>query len=410
MKIVLRRGNGMRVICAIAVMLFAAACATPNAPLSEQKANFPNLDVAVIETDDNVIISLAQPTADPTMTPLVLPPGTTVGQAAAAGAAAGLFAGLIMAGIESAERADAARDVAPVQEALGDVRFGPSLRTAILDSLRDLDWARIDDVEVVNIAEKDALRDYIGAADAPGVLTLATSNFLSRNASTLVFSARATIVPKPTETLRSGKPRIPSATFVTTVGFEVPAPVEGKRRVDFLPTWAANDAALIRAAAAQAEPLLADMIFRQLRDGNVPVEKSADGKWERRAVHFFGTPTNERVEVLESRPYGDLVRVDGGSLRFLASMIAPLEAAEPPAAPAPVDGVAPSGEAAPSAPAEADETEAGVVQSDASNDALVMPVSAQSHETDPLKGVSMVPIGNDSGLPGRFDKIDQPAN
>lgn len=386
---------GMRVFCAIAVMVFAAGCATPSAPLSEQKANFPRLDVAVIETDDKVIISLDQPSADPMMAPIVLPPGTTVGQAAAVGAAGGLIAGLIMAGIESAERSDAAKDILPVQEALGDVRFGPFLREAMLESLRKLDWTKIEDVQSIDVNEKDALRDYVVATDAPGVLTLASSNFLSRNASTLVFSARATILPKPTEVARSGKAKIPPATFITTVGFEVPAPVEGKRRVDFLPTWAANDAELIRAAAAQAEPLLAEMIFLQLRDGNLPIEKPEDAKWERRDVHFYGTPIPHRVQILERRPDGDLVRVDGGMLQFLASRIAPLNEGEP------------SEEVEPSP---SDLLQTGIERPNKSNEALAIPVSAGGDEIDPLSGFRMSPIGNDSGQPGRFDKVDQHTN
>lgn len=405
----------MRVFSAIALVLFAAACATPNAPLSEQKADYPRLDVALVETDDKIIISLEQPAASAPMTPMVLPPGTTVGQAAAAGAAGGLIAGLILAGIESAERADAARDIAPVQEALGDARFGPALRQAMAEALGALDWTTIETVEVIDVSDRDALRNYVAATDAPGVLTLATSNFLSRNASTLVFSARATIVPKATETARSGKPRMPPATFVTSVGFEVPAPVPGNRRSDFLPTWAADGAGLIRAAAAQAEPLLAEMILRQLRDGNVPIEKPEEAKWERRPVHFYGTPLNQRVQVLENRPGGDLVRVDGGALRFLAHAIAPLDEQEEAE-----KETAPSDEAAPSeatgAPGEADPAPAdglpatGAVALDGSGEALAVPVAAEGGDAEPLSHVRMAPIGDDSGLPGRFDKVEQPAN
>ncbi len=376
----------MRVFSAITAMSLVAACATPIVPLSEQKANYPRLDVAVIDTDDKVIIALDQPGAY-TMAPIILPPGTTVGQAAAAGAAGGLIAGLIMAGIESAERADAAKDILPVQEALGDARFGPSLREALVNSLRNLDWTNIEDVQVIDVSDKAALQDTVAATDAPGVLTLATSNFLSRNASTLVFSARATIIPKATEFTRSGKPKIPPATFATTVAFEVPAPVAGARRVDFLPTWAANDAELIRAAAMQAEPLLAEMIFRQLRDGNVPIEKSADAKWERRAVHFSGSPFNSRVQILESRTDGVLVRADGGSLRFLGSMIAPLEEIEA-----------------------SDPTDMGVSQSGDANNAHTIPASAESDETDPLGDVRMSPVGDASSKLEQPAKNDQPEN
>lgn len=406
----------MRGFNAIALMLFASACATPMAPLSEQKANYPKLDVAVIDTDDKVIISLEQPSADPMMTPVMLPPGTTIGQAAAAGAAGGLIAGLIIAGIESAERADAAKDIIPVQEALGDTRFGPSLREAMLESLRDLDWTDIEDVRIINVDEKEALGDYLAATDAPGVLTLASSNFLSRNASTLVFSARATIIPKATEVTRSGKTKIPRATFVTTVGFEVPAPVAGKRRVDFLPTWAENEAELIRAAAAQAEPLLAEMILLQMQDGNIPIEKPEGAKWERRPIHLYGTPIPYRVQVLESRPDGDLVLVDGGTLRFLASEIAPLQKAETSDEIGPFDGVEPVDEVEPAEPSDeidpssADIPQTDAEQSDNADDALITPVSARTDETDPLNDLQMAPIGNDSGQPGRFDKIEQPSN
>lgn len=377
----------MRVFAAIAAVSVVAACATPNAPLSEQKMNYPTLDLAIIDTDDNVIISLEQANANTMTAPMILPPGTTVGQAAAAGAAGGLIAGLIMAGIESAERADAAKDIEPVQEALGDVRFGPSIRDAMVTSLRDLDWTTIEDIQVVDMSDKDALNNYMAGVDAPGVLTLATSNFLSRNASTLVFSARATIIPKPTEYTRSGKIRVPPPTFVTTIGFEVPAPVAGNRRVDFLPTWAANDAELIRAAAAQAEPLIAEMILRQLSEGNIPIEKPIDTKLERRAVHFYGIPGNPRVQVLERRPFGELVRVEGGMLRFLASEIAPLEEIEPSLSDAPDDID-------------------GTPQRD--GDFPAIPVSAERNKRDSLMEFRMEPIGNDSGQPGRFDKIEQP--
>ena len=322
----------MRSLYAVLLLVFVTACATPPPPLSELKPAYPKLDVALLTADDDIYISLAQPDTSHATTPVMLPPGTSVGDAAAIGAASGLIAGLIIAGFEAAERADAAKDILPVKEALGEVRFGAQLRQAMLQSLQNLDWTTLEDVQVIDVSDREALPNYAAATDAPGVLTIASSNHLSRNAATLIFSAYVSIAPKATETYQSGRVKMPPAAFTTTVGFEVHAPVEGRRRVDFLPTWAANDAELIRAAALQAEPILAELILRQMQEGNVLPEKREDGKWDRRFVHMYGIPQKDRVQILETRPDGEVVRAAGGSLRFLASEIrlpAPLATDDP---------------------------------------------------------------------------------
>lgn len=371
----------MRIVFALAAFSVLSACATPNPPLLEQKARYPKLDVAMIDAGDELIISLEKPGTTSYVPPVILPPGTSFGQAAAAGAAGGLIAGLIIAGIESAERADAKRDIAPVQEALSDVRLGPQFREAMVASLRKLDWTTIDDVRIVELKNSGAMQSFLAGSDTPGVLTLATSNYLSRNASTLVFSARASLLPKPTKTTRSGAPRIPPPAFATMVAFEVDPPVEGARRSDFLPTWAADKGELIRAGAAQAEPILSELILRQMSDGHVPIDKT---KSEKRTVHLYGQALRVRVEVLDRRQDGDVVRLEDGTLLFMANRIVPRSQTAPAAT-----SSTPAPAAAPSQSETPPLTKAAVESGQAANT------------------LQMAPIGDDAGLPGRHDKIDQ---
>ena len=249
-----------------------------------------------------------------------MPAGTTVGQAAAAGAIAGLLFGLIAAGVESSRRSSAEKDVAPVLDALGDTKFQPALLSAIEQEIPRLSWTKINNIQTVNLEEAGGVEKLVSVSNATGLLTVSTTSFLSTDADKLVFAANAVLHSVP-DSAAGEKPSRSKPVFHTNVSYEVAAPVEGKKREDFIPAWSANNGAAMKAAAEQATPKIAEMILRQLQIGTPEIEENQDGKFERRVTNAYGQDYREKVQVLETGSEGELVRSQNGALRFFANPV-----------------------------------------------------------------------------------------
>jgi|GEM_PF-5062154 len=323
----------MRLLSIFTILAFLGSCAAPPKPLVEIKPQFPTLDVALLEREEKMVISLAQaPGSGGTYyTPIQMPAGTSAGTAAAATAGAGLLAALIVGAISSVQQSNAKKAAAPLQEALGDTAFGPAILSAVEQALPRLSWTRVEDVRTVKLDEDNTFADLVYSSDAPGLLTISTNSFLSREADTLVFAASAVITPVPENADRNDnstrRKRAPNSVYGASVSYEVPAPVDGRRRQDFIPAWADNNGAAVKAAAAQATPVIADMIIRQLQEGKPAIVKNEEDKFDRRVTSAFGQGYREKVQVLQTTPEGELVRTQSGALRFYANRMAQSEIA-----------------------------------------------------------------------------------
>ena len=330
-----------RTSLAVSAVLFMSACATPPTPLSELKPAYPSVDVAMIDGQDKIHISLgSQEAVAPAY--YYVPAGTSP----AAAAAGGLFAALIIAGINSVEAADARKDAEPLNDALADWDYAALLRDEIQSVLPALSWTDVGEATVVDGAEPKELAAVVENSDAPGVLAVGASYYLSHNADTVVVSAQALLHPVP-EREEGARPlrAAPPAVFSTTVSYEMPSPVSGKRRADHIPAWVADDAEALRAGLTRGASKVAALLMRQLEDGNMALETPEGEKPERRTISAFGQPLRVKVQVLEAGPEGELVRAQGGALRFLA----------PPYQPEPSEPDSPSGDDAAPDPAPVDD-------------------------------------------------------
>ncbi|MEM9705981.1 MAG: hypothetical protein AAF850_07880 [Pseudomonadota bacterium] len=359
----------MRILAALLCTLILASCVTAQAPLADQKANYGSLDYVFVRPAEKISIIIPSYDASSAIAPV----------AGAGGFAGGLFGALIVSGIEASQRARARRALEPLQEALGEIDLTAAIQSEIQKELEAVDWLDLGgEPVVVSVDNDEQIKSLKSSTQKDGVLIIETLNFLTGNGEVLVFLATGNISPKPTSEIASGRTTAPKPTFTTTVAYEVSATVDGPKRSDFLSFWEKDDAEAVRAAGAAAAPIVANLMRRQLSDGNLELATVTEGGPNRRSINLSGASLQTRVDVLEQSDAGELVRTEDGSLVFIAERIPPLPEIDEPTTPeGPIDP---------------------------SSDTLI-PVSAV--QEDPLAPFRMAPIGNDAGLPGRFDKISQ---
>lgn len=300
---------------AVCGALLLSACVTPQKPLSEIKPNFPSIDVAMANGQEEIFINRGQAYQTPAY--YYVPAGTSPAAAAAGGA----IAFLIIAGIESAEAADAKRDAAPLNEALSDFDYKATLQREFEAALSEFSWTRVGEFAVLEDASPKGMNDMLAQSEQSGLLVVGANYYLSNTANAVIVSGHAFLHPKP-DPARDAKrmnPRRapPPAVYSVSVSYEMPSLAQGARRADHIPYWAANDAAALHEALNNGAAKVAAMLKQTLEEGTEPFKTVRGESVEKRQILAYNG-LKVKVRVLESGPDGELVRVQDGSLRFLA--------------------------------------------------------------------------------------------